>query len=814
MANPSDLRYALKLLLKQKGFTAAALLTLALCIGATTAVFSMVNSVLLKPLPFEGADRLVSIYNSYPRAGVERGGAAVPDYYDRRQLSALEEVAMFTRRGVTIGETGRPERTDGMAVTPSLFPMLGVPTAAGRTFAADEGEPGNEHKAVLSWQLWHDRYGGSPDAVGKTIRVDDVEHTIVGVMPRDFVFQDPDVRLWVPLAFSAEERSDNARHANNSVMVAKLRPGATIEQAQQQIDALNARIVERLPQFADLLKQVGFRTVVADYRSELTRDVRDTLWLLQAGVALVLLIGCVNVANLVLVRSTARHREMATRAALGASPARLTRQMVTESLIIAISGGVLGVLLGWVAVRAFTAFAVEQLPRGAEVSLDLTTLLVAFLVSVVAGLIFGMVPAARLRGADLGAIFREEGRTGTAGRTTTAWRSALVAAQVSLAFTLLVAAGLMVTSFARTLAVDTGFDPEGVLTASVSLPVTRYGEAAARRQFADRLLERTRALPGVSAVGVTSVLPFGSERNANAVTAEGYEPRPDDRLIAPVNSLVSDGYFEAMGIRVVAGRGFTPGDREGATPVAVVDRSLAEHFWPGQDPVGRRMAPGLAQDGDELNYRTIVGVVEDVHVERLSGDEVKGHFYLSAAQTPPGQLYVVLRTAGSPESVTRALRAAVTEIDPELPIHDVRTMEERLSRSVATERLRMLLLAGFGALALFLAAIGLYGVLAYSVAQRRVEIGIRMALGSTATAIFRMVVGQGARLIVIGLGVGLAATLALGRLLRSMLYGVEPADPLVLAGVLVVLSATAFAACVIPARRALRIDPMEALRAE
>lgn len=812
MSRTSDLRYALKLLLSQKAFTAAALLTLALCIGANTAVFSVLNSVVLKPLPFEGADRLVTIYNSYPGAGVVRGGASAPDYFDRRGLPALEHVAMMQTRGLTIGESGRPERVEAMAVTPSFFRMLGVPALAGRTFVEEEGEPENEQRALLSWGLWQERFGGAPDAIGGTIRINDVAHTIVGVMPRDFVFQDPSVRLWVPLAFPPAVRVDDARHSNNWTMVARLRPGATVEQAQQQIDALNRENADRTPQLRDLLAQVGFTTVVTDYRSELTRDVRGTLWLLQAGVVLVLLIGCVNIANLVLVRSTARHRELATRAALGAQPSRLARQLITESLVLALVGGALGVLVGWGAVRAFAAFAADRLPRGSEVSLDGTTLLVTLAALVGAGLLFSAVPIVRILRAELSSIIREEGRGGTASRGTTAWRGALVAAQVALAFTVLVGAGLAMTSFARTMAIETGFETEGRLTASVSLPLSRYPDETARRQFAERLLERARALPGVRAAAVTSVLPFGGEMNASAVFPEGYEPRPDEGLVAPVNSRVSEGYFEAMGIELQAGRTFNAGDRDGSAPVAIVDRELADRYWPGADPVGRRISQGVPDASEDLEFRTVVGVVEGVRVQQLTGDQPVGHFYVPAAQWPASRWFIVLESQGREADLISPLRAAVAEMDPDLPIFDVRTMEERLARSVMTDRLRMLLLAAFGTLALFLAGIGLYGVLAYSVTQRSIEIGIRMALGSSAAAIFRMVVGQGARLIAIGLGIGIAASFALGGLVRGMLYGVEPRDPLVFVGVLTVLAGTALLACLIPARRAMRVDPAVAMR--
>jgi putative ABC transport system permease protein len=810
---PQDIRYAVRLLVKQKGFTAAALLTLAVCIGANAAMFSVVNAVLIQPLPFDGAERLVTIYNSYPRAGLERGGAAAPDYYDRRELPALEDVALLQGRGMIVGESGRPERVMGMAVTPSFFPMLGVLPVEGRVFLPEEGEPGNEQSAVLSWGLWQEQYGGEASAVGGTIRISDVDHTIVGVMPRDFVFRDPAVRLWIPLAFTEAARSDNARHSNAWEMVARLRPGATIEQAQQQVNALNANINERLPQLAEVVRQAGFSTVVAEYRSDLTREVRGTLWLLQGGVLLVLLIGCVNIANLVLVRATTRRRELATRAALGAHRSRLARQLITESVVLAIAGGLLGLLGAGAAVRGFAAFAIERLPRGTEVALDATTFLVALLVSALAGMLFGALPIARLLRSELSAVIREGGRSATGGRGTNRWLGGLVVAQVALAFTVLVGAGLLMTSFARTLAVDPGFEPAGVLTASLQLPVTRYPDVTSRRQFADRLLERVSAMPGVNAAAVADNVPFSGGFTANAITPEGHTPAPDDPLIAPVFTRVSADYFEAMGIDVQAGRAFSRGDVAGATPVAIVDRYLAERFWPGRDPIGKRIAQGAATiDGTSLQYMTVVGVVAESRVENLTGEQALGHVYVPLPQLPSAGLGIVLRTEATPEAMTGTLRAAVTALDPDLAIYDVRSMEERLAHSVATDRLRTILLAGFGTLALLLAAIGLYGVLAYSVAQRRPEIGIRMALGSSARAIFGMVVRQGARLVVFGLVVGVATSLIVGRMARGLLYGVEPGDPLVLAGVLMVLVTTALAACVLPARRAMRVDPMVAIR--
>jgi predicted permease len=807
-----DAGHALRLLLKQKSFAFAALLTLALCTGANTAVFSVVNSLLLRPLPFEGSERLVHVYNSYPRAGAERGGASIPDYYERRELDAFEHVAMLQERGLTVGESGRPERVRGRAVTPSFFAMLGVEPVAGRTFLEEEGEPGNDLQAVLSWRFWQDRYAGSADVIGRSIRIDDVAHTIVGIMPRGFVFSDADEQLWVPLSFPVDRRGDDARHNNNWSMIAKLRPGVSLAQAQQQIDALNARADERLPQFRDLLRQVGFVTVVADYRADIVRDVRDTLWLLQAGVVFVLIIGCVNIANLVLVRATARHRELATRAALGAGRGRLVRQLLTENIVLALGGGLLGVFVGWAAVRAFATYAVEYLPRGSEIGFDATTLLVSFLTAVAAGALFGALPVLRLLRADLSSIFRDESRASTAGRRTHAWRAGLVVTQVSLAFALLVGAGLLITSFSRTLSIHPGFESGNVFTAAVSLPVTRYADAAARRQFTQALLERVRALPGVVEAGVTNTLPFGNESNASAVTFEGHVPEPDDAVVAPTIAHVSAGYFEAMRIRV-SGRTFAAGDGDGALDVAIVDRTLAERFWPGEDPIGRRVAQGLVVDGeDDLRYATVVGLSEPTRTRELTERDPVGTVYFAAAQRPVARFFLVAKTSIPPSGITAGVRAAILELDADMPLYDVRSMDEWLARSLATARFRTQLIAAFGFLALLLSAIGIYGVLAYAVAQRSAEIGIRMALGSSERAIFGMVLRQGLRLLAAGLLVGAVGSLALGRAVRSMLYGVEPTDPLVLAVVLAVLAATALAACALPARRAMRIDPLAAIR--
>jgi predicted permease len=481
--------------------------------------------------------------------------------------------------------------------------------------------------------------------------------------------------------------------------------------------------------------------------------------------------------------------------------------------VLALLGGVLGLLAGWAGVRAFASFAAEELPRGAEIAMDVRTVVVALAIALTAGLIFGVIPVMRLLRGSLSSVFREEGRTGTASRATRTLRGGLVVAQVSIAFALLIGAGLMVASFVRMLRVDPGFQADHLLTASVSMPVTRYPDDVARRQFTSTLLQRMHALPGVDNAAVTNLLPFGDNMNSSVVTAEGYVPQPEESLVAPINSYVSAAYFSTMGIGIVAGREFTDGDVGDAPPVAIVDRTLAERFWPDRDPIGQRITQGAPDiTPEELTYRTVVGVVDDVRVHGITGDQPPGHYYVPLAQQPAGRLFLTARTRGDALAMANTMRALVTELDPDLPLYQVMTMDQRVSASLTTERARMILLVGFASLALMLAAVGLYGVLAYTVVQRSGEIGIRMALGSSSRDVFRMVLGEGARLVATGLALGLVGSIALSRLVSSMLYDVAPTDPVVYVVVLVLLSITALVASAVPARRAMRVDPLVAMR--
>ena len=810
----ADISYSIRLLAKSRGFTIAALLTLAVCIGANSAIFSVVNSVLIRPLPYPESDRIVTFHNSYPNAGAAEASTSIPDYFDRLEgLTAFEEMALYQNRGLTIGESGRPERMLGTAVTPSYFRVLRVQPARGRSFT-DADTDGNARKAILSFGLWQERYGGRGDVIGQDIRVNGEPYEIVGVMPRGFGFNDDDTRLWVPFYISVYDRSDERRHSNNQSMIGRLKDGHTVVVAQQQLDALNKRIDERYPQFHEILKNAGFRSYITEYRSELVADVKDTLWLLQAGVFLVLLIGCVNLANLLLVRSISRNRELATRAALGAGRTRLVRQLLTESIVLSLVGGLIGLGLGYALTRVFMTVAPELLPRGGEVQMDWTVALGALVLSFIAGLLFGTIPVVRVMRTDLSSVFREEGRTGTASRGALLLRGGLVVTQVALAFALLIATGLIIASFNQTLGVDTGFKAERLLTASVALPPTKYANDESRRLAMQELTERIRTIPGVQSVGYADVIPFSGDFNSSVLTAEGYVAAPGESLYSPANSVVSEDYFAAMGIELVRGRYFNATDDADGLPVLIIDEALAARFWPGQDPIGKRAYQGVAEitPDDTLEMRTIVGVVRNVRLAGFRGEQPEGHYYWPAAQDPLSRAYLAIRTNVDPASKTGAVRAAAIAIDPDLPVYDDRTMEERVSASLATDRLRMFLLIGFAAIALFLAGIGLYGVLAYSVAQRTGELCIRMALGSSTREVFGLVLSHGLRLTALGLAIGAVLSLVGSRVLHSLLFGVTPYDPRVFGAVIAILTLIAVAACFIPARRATRLQPMNALR--
>ena len=819
----NDFRVGIRLLWKDKAFTLTAALTLSLCIGANTALFSVVHNVLLRPLPVPESDRIVLMGNAYPGAGADAGAgtnSSVPDYYDRlAQMDVYEEQAFFNGANQSIDQNGMPSRIRVTRVTPSFFRLLRVAPALGRTLVEDDGRVGNDRQVVLSYALWQSQFGGDPGAIGKTLRMDGTPFTVVGVMPKGFYFLNPDVMLWRPLAFTDEQKSDQQRHNNSYQNIARLKPGATIARAQQQVDAINARNLDRFPQLKPLLLNAGFHTVVIPLQESLVRDIKATLYLMWGGALFVLLIGCVNVANLVLVRSRGRLRELATRLALGARRLQVARQLVTESVILTMLSAAAGLLVGYAALQLLGTLNIQELPRGREIRLDVVVAAYTVGAAAVIGLVLGLIPVAAVLPASLTAVLREEGRSGTSGRGAQALRRTLVVAQVAFAFVLLIGAGLMFASFRQVLAVDPGFTADGVLTASITLPRARYTNDQAFVAFTRDALRRLRELPGVTAVGATDTIPFGSNHSDSVIFAEGYQMKPGESVISPSAVDVTPGYFEAIHATLERGRFFD--DRDGTTSpkVVIVDDTLAKRFWPGEDPIGRRMyKPTDVTRGDltaiteKTVFITVVGVVRDLKLRDLTeGSKSVGAYYFPMDQDPSSGLTFAIKTPADPLALTSAVRGALNGLDRELPVFDTQTLDARVEKSLISRRSPMMLSLSFGAVALFLSAIGIYGVLAYLVTQRTKEIGIRIALGSSARAIFELVLREGLLLVGSGFALGLVGALALRQSLQSQLFGISASDPTVVAAVTAILAAVAIVACLLPARRATRIDPIVAL---
>ncbi len=817
-----DVTLAVRLLWKNRGFTATTLATLALCLAANAAIFAVVNAVLLRPLPFEQPDRLVTMFNAYPGAGAGRGSNGVPDYYDRLELDAFASLALWRNNGVTVGGGGQgdPERLTGMQVTPSFFRTLGVEAAVGRVFADADAEVGQEQKVVLSHGLWQRLFAGHSDAIGQDLRVNGVPYTIVGVMAPDFRYVNPEIQLWTPAAFGPADRGDDRRHSNSWQMVGRLRDGVSLEQAQSQIDALNARNLDLLPQIRDLLIRAGFHTPVFLLQEDLVQSVRPTVLLLWGAVIFVLAIGTVNVANLASVRATTRARELVTRLALGATPGRLMQQTLTESLLVALAGGLAGLGLGWWGLQALTYLGVDQLPRGTEVSLDGRVMAYTFgLVTLVATAV-GAWPALALRRVNIGQAIREEGRSGTPTRRVRLLRRALVSSQVAFAVVLLMGAGLLVASFDRLLSVELGFEPARVLTGAVALPASRYAEPDDLRAAVQRLTDAVRQQPDVRAAGLTTSIPFGGNYSDSVIFAEGYQLAPGESVISPSQIIVTPGYLDAMGARLLQGRLIDERDGVGAPRAIVVDDQLARRFWPDQDPIGRRMYFPQSVDDltappeDDSQWITVVGVVRAMRLQGMDGSGDSGRFgmyFLPYPQFPARTLTFAVSTEGEPLLAARGLRAAVASVDPELVVYAARSMDERVDQALVDRRTPMLLAAGFAAVALFLSALGIYGVLAYQVRQRTREIGIRMALGAERASIFRMVAAEGGVIVGAGLAAGLGVTLFLRAAIESQLFEVRFLDPAVFGGVAGLLITVAIAACVLPARRAASTNPVTAL---
>ncbi len=802
-----DLRYALRTLGRQPLFTLVAVLTLTLGIGANTAIFSLLYQILLRPLPYPAADRLVFVWNSYRNINLQQASVSIPDYLDRRtQAPAVEDATLFTFRTANLNEGGNPEQVRALAVTPSFFSTLQRQPFLGRGFNEDEARPDADKFVVLTYALWASHYASDRGVVGGDIRVNGDRYRVVGVLPADFDLPAREITLLVPFAFTPQQMSDNARGNEFSSMIARLRPGATVEQLNAQIKTIVDRNIDRLPARAGFMKTSGFGGFAVSMRDQLVGDVRTPLYILQAGVIVVLLIACFNVANLLLMRATGRHRELAIRTTLGAGHGRIVRQLLTEGLVLSVAGSLGGLALGMIGIRALIAMSSQSLPGSPETALHPAVLAFTMALALATGLVFGLVPAFVIMRGNTAAFLKDDAGRGTAGKRTGATRAALVVVETALAVVLLVSAGLLVRSFARLQAVNPGFSPDNVLTAQIALPVSRYPDDPARVAFWQRLLESARAIPGVASAGLTTNVPFNGNVSSGSYTIVGLTQAPGEASPHARQEIAGGDYFRAMGIPLVAGRTFTDSDTLTSPPVVVVDEYLVKKYFQNRSPIGAQIGRG----GQRIF--TIVGVVGTINSIDLGQPVTKERIYYPETQQAPRMMALVLKTALDPQTLVAPVRASVRAIDPEQPIADVRTMDQWIARSLETRRTPMALLAIFGAVALVLSAIGIYGVLAFGVAQRIREFGIRQALGADRRMILALVLTQGLKTAGVGIVIGVAAAVALSRYLQSQLFGVGAHDPVVFAGVTVLLFAVALAACYVPARRATRIDPMAALR--
>jgi predicted permease len=805
----SDIRYAIRALVRQPVFTIVAVVTLALGLGANTAIFSLIYHTLLRPLPYPNADRLVFVFNSYPLMGLSQASVAIPDYVDRRtQAPAIEEAALYTKQNLNLTDGGRPERVGGLRVTPSLFATLQRTPALGRAFSNEEGTPGRDRVAILTHAFWRTRFGADRGAIGRSIQLDGAPYEIVGVLSADFELPSPDISLLVPFAFTPAQVSDQERGREFSSMVARLRPGATIEQVNAQMRTIVARNLDRLPNARAFARTSGFTAFAVDFREQLVGDFRAPLLLLQASVIVVLLIAGANVASLLLVRATGRSRELGIRIAMGAGLWPIVRQLLVESLVLSAAGLVAGLAVGLMGVRVMVALSPSQIAGVSGASLNLPVLAFTMALAVATGVMFGLVPALALRRTNLTELLNDDSARTSPGRGTGRTRATLVVAETALALMLLVGAGLLVKSFARLLEVDPGFKSDHVLTAQISLPASQYPDAGARAAFWTRLLDGVRRVPGVTSVGLTSNIPLSGNVSSGSYSILGLalgqnEARPHGR-----QEVAGGDYFGALRIPLVKGRLFSDLDTPTSEPVVAIDQYLVDRYFRDRDPIGQQIQSG----GPTSPKFTIVGVVGTINAIDLGQPVNKERLYYPVTQAPQASMALLVRTAVEPGAVAAQVRTAVASIDAALPTYDVRSLDEWMARSLAPRRAPMLLLAIFGAVALLLSTIGIYGALAYSVAERARELAIRRALGADRRTILTLVLQRGLLTAGLGIVIGIVGAALLTRYLESQLFGVSPYDPVVLVVVSALLLAVATAACLVPALRATRIHPIAALR--
>jgi putative ABC transport system permease protein len=801
-----DLRFGVRMLLKNPGFTVIAIIALALGIGANTAIFSVVNAVLLRPLPYKNPERLVMVWEDNSKQGFPRDTPAAPNYLDwRDQNHVFEGMAAMVDISVNLTGTGEPERIDGRRVSGSLFELLGVQPQLGRIFRSEEDQLGANGVVVLSHGLWQRRFGGDPDVVGKPINLNGKSFTVVGVMPRTYQFPTRTDQFWIPIAFDAKEAKQRGNHYLE--VLARMKSGVSLQQAQAEMTTIATRLQQQYPE-----TNTGIGAVVTPLHEHLVGDIRPALLILLGAVAFVLLIACANVANLLLARAAVRQKEIALRLALGASRTRMTRQFLTESVLLSALGGSVGLLFSVVGLNLLKRFIPPNISQVQAIGIDARVLVFTLLISIATGLLFGLAPAVQMANSDLNDTLKETGRDSAAGRHGNRIRGFLIISEVAVSFLLLIGAGLLINSFIHLRHVDPGFRSEKLLTMKIVLPETRYPDKQGRSLFYDELLRRIETLPGVVTAAVATDLPLTNTGNSLGIAMEGRADPAPDRMPIIITRVVSPGYFKTMSIPLLDGRVFTEGDKSDSPPVVIISETMARRFWPNEDPLGKRIKVGRSTSSRP--WLTVIGVVKDVRQYELI-IEPKPQMYVSYQQAEffePRAL--VIRANFDPLSLAGTVRQTVWEIDKDQPVSDISTMEEVIADSVARQRFSMWLLGIFAGLALVLAAVGIYGVMSYSVAQRTREIGIRMALGAQRSDVLKMTIGGGLRLVLMGAAIGLVAALVLTRVMSSLLFGVSPTDPLTFVSISIVLISVAVLASYVPALRATRVDPMFALRYE
>jgi putative ABC transport system permease protein len=824
-----DLRIAIRHLLKSPGFTATAVLMLALGIGSTTAIFSIVEGVLLRPLPFPNPERLVALSDVIQGADVGGNGEAgvtVPDIKAyTRDTHSFESLGGYRQTGYELSGIGEPVQVNAARLSAGVFPALEVAPLMGRFFTPQEDDQ-KEPVAVIGYSLWQNRLHGNPGVLGTKILLDRKPYVIIGVMPRDFEFplvpgQLNSSELWLPMSFTPQETTETAAANWNFSMVGRLKPGVTAAQAETDAERVAQETMRGYPAF---MASLHIRAVVRSLHEETVEDARQLVRILFLAIVVVLLIACANLAGLMLVRAIRRRRETAVRLALGAPAGVLLRQAILESLVLSVSGGTLGLILAAVALRVGVSWLPENLPRIHEIGLDWQVVLFAIILAILTGLVCGLAPAFAALRTSVNDSLKEGGRTGTAGGGHARLRSALVVGEIAIALVLLVASGLLLRSFEKMRAVDLGFRPDHILTASYSLPQQKYATQAALDEFNDEFLRRVRQLPGVKSVGLTSFLPATGSNSNSAFTAEGYVPPKGANINLATTVVVQGDYLQAMGIPLLAGRFFSQDDTANTQLVAVVNHKLAQHYWPGADPIGKRLRVGTQEM--QTPWITIVGEVADVK-ENSPDLPDKEQIYqpLRQVEKAIGSLasptdlfgnggYIAVRTAIPPEQMANVLRATVSSIDSQLPLDQVQSMERAVSGSEAPRRFNTALISAFAIAAVLLAALGIYSVIAFSAALRAQEMAIRIALGSQRSGILRLVFTSAAKLAIAGCVLGLLGAATASHLLNSFLFGVSPFDPLVLTLAAVFVLMLALVASLLPAQRAASINPMKALRAD